>query len=234
MDEKPDQILGHIEAQRNELGRNLNELETRVRRGTDWKTYFDRNPMMMLGVALGGGLLLGTAVGKRGHSGSSRGYSRGTASALGFASAGATGSYAASSPRSSSSVASSPVSSSPMMAAQRQQISETMEHIKAALIGFGIAKAKEFMSQAIPGFDHHLTEAEQKHRQQQSQSGGFSAESGSGRSANQGSWESDAYASGGRDNSGTYGNTSGGQTGYRGNYSPGEEVGAGTGQNVKP
>jgi hypothetical protein len=207
-----------------------------VRRGTDWKTYFDRNPMMMLGVALGGGLLLGTAVGKRGHSGSSRGYSRGTSSALGFASAGAMGSYAASSPRSpSSSSPSSQSSSSPMMAAQRQQISETMEHIKAALIGFGIAKAKEFMSQAIPGFDHHLTEAEHKHRQQHSQSaGGFSAESGSGRSANQGSWESDAYASGGRDNSGTYGNMSGGQTGYRGNYSSGEPVGAGTGQNVTP
>ena len=27
MDEKPDQIMSHIESQRNELGRNLNELE---------------------------------------------------------------------------------------------------------------------------------------------------------------------------------------------------------------
>ena len=27
MDEKPDQIMNHIESQRNQLGRNLNELE---------------------------------------------------------------------------------------------------------------------------------------------------------------------------------------------------------------
>ena len=69
MDEKPDQILNHIESQRNELGRNLGELETRVRRTTDWRTHFDRNPMLMLGAALGGGLLVGTLVGK-GRSGS--------------------------------------------------------------------------------------------------------------------------------------------------------------------
>lgn len=60
MDEKPDQILGHIEAQRDQLGRNLNELETRVRENADWRTWFDRNPMMVMGAALGGGLLVGS------------------------------------------------------------------------------------------------------------------------------------------------------------------------------
>ena len=224
MDEKPDQILGHIEAQRNELGRNLTELETRVRRGTDWKTYFDRNPMMMLGVALGGGVLLGSAVGKRGHSSKGKSYSTGSSgSALGFASAGAMGSYA-SSPRQTS---------SPVMAAQRQQVSQTMEHMKAALIGFGIAKAKEFMSQAIPGFEHHLNEAQQKHQGHKSNPGGFSAESGSGPSSGQSSWDSDVYGSGGRD-SGTYGNMNTGQTGYRSAQSTGEPVGAGTSPNVTP
>src|SRR3954447_6450489 len=71
MDEKPDQIIGHIEAQRSELGRNLNELESRVRRSTDWRTYYERNPMLILGAAMGGGILLGTIVG-----GSDRGSSR--------------------------------------------------------------------------------------------------------------------------------------------------------------
>ena len=59
MDEKPDQIMNHIESQREQLGRNLNELETRVKRTTDWRAQFDRNPMLTMGVALGGGLLLG-------------------------------------------------------------------------------------------------------------------------------------------------------------------------------
>jgi hypothetical protein len=231
MDEKPDQILGHIEAQRSELGRNLNELETRVRRGTDWKTYFDRNPMMMLGVALGGGLLLGTAVGnKRKHQGSrGRTYSSGvSSSALGFASAGTMSSGSSSRSGSPSRTA------SPMMAEQRQQLSETMEHVKAALIGFGIAKAKEFMCQAIPGFDQHLSEAEQKRGSQRSQPSGFSSESSGTQS---GSWDSDEYGSGGLDNSGTYGNMrsgSTGQTGYRGSQEAGEPVGAGTTSNVTP
>src|SRR4051812_42728171 len=63
MDEKPDQIIGHIEAQRDELGRNLSELESRVRETTDWRTHYERNPMLVLGAALGGGILLGTMVG---------------------------------------------------------------------------------------------------------------------------------------------------------------------------
>ena len=34
-----------------------------MRRTTDWRAQFDRNPMLMMGVALGGGLLLGTMYG---------------------------------------------------------------------------------------------------------------------------------------------------------------------------
>jgi hypothetical protein len=205
MDEKPDQILGHIEAQRSELGRNLNELETRVRRGTDWRTYFDKNPMMMLGVALGGGLLVGTAVGRRNHRHGGRHYSPGvSSSALGFASAGTMSSS----------------SSSPRMAAQRHEVAETLEHVKAALVGFGIAKAKEFMCQAIPGFDQHLSEAEQKHRSQRHDHAG-SGQQGAG-------WESDVYGSGGRDSGsfGTSGSSRPGQAGYTGRHDSGEPVGS--------
>src|SRR3982751_523792 len=82
MDEKPDQIMSHIESQRDQLGRNLNELETRVKGATDWRVQFDKNPMLMMGVALGGGLLLGSIVGgskksssRSSWSSSSRNYS---------------------------------------------------------------------------------------------------------------------------------------------------------------
>jgi hypothetical protein len=112
-----------------------------------------------------------------------------------------------------------------MLAAQRQQVSETLEHVKAALVGFGIAKAREFMCLAIPGFEPHLCEVEQKH--QPKSYTGFAAESNPGRQSP--AWESDMYSSGGRDNSGSFGNSgpgSTGQTGYRGNQGSGEPVGS--------
>jgi len=46
------------------LGSNLQELETRVKQATDWREQFRKNPMAMLGIAFGGGILLST-VGRR-------------------------------------------------------------------------------------------------------------------------------------------------------------------------
>jgi hypothetical protein len=63
MAERPDQIARHIESARNELGSNLHELEGKVRREADWKTHFERNPMTLLGLAFGGGVLLGSMIG---------------------------------------------------------------------------------------------------------------------------------------------------------------------------
>jgi hypothetical protein len=216
MDERPDQIIGHIEAQRDELGRNLNELETRVRRSTDWRTYYDRNPMLMLGAALGGGLLLGSMVGTKtshrsGYSGKSRSRSSSalSTSAMGLASAGA--GVSAASTWSKPTAASH---SSHGMSEKWGEVSETLDHIKTALVSFGVAKAKEFLSQAIPGIDHHLSEAERKrHGQHHDQSwqhgstsdaqryedsGAFAHESGGTQSTGSPNWESDIYRSSGQ------------------------------------
>lgn len=59
------QIEAHIEDTRKDLGSNLHELEQKVKSVTDWKQHFQRNPMTMLGVALGGGILLATMLGGR-------------------------------------------------------------------------------------------------------------------------------------------------------------------------
>src|ERR1700735_4614246 len=58
MGARSDQIKEHIEATRSELGNNLNELENRVKRATDWRRQFQENPMTVLTVAFGGGVLL--------------------------------------------------------------------------------------------------------------------------------------------------------------------------------
>ena len=161
MDEKPDQIMNHIESQRDELGRHINELESRVKRSVDWRAQFDRNPMLMMGVAMGGGLLLGAIVNGRSrgdHSWSSSTRNRGLSSGSGYATSSADYSTAAS------------TLSSPSPASTREyrrKATDTVEQLKAALIGFATAKAKEFMSEALPGFSHHLDEAGRRPRKDQ-------------------------------------------------------------------
>jgi hypothetical protein len=190
MDEKSDQILEQIETQRNRLGANLNELETRVRRTTDWHTHFDRNPMLMLGAALGGGILLGAMVsGARTRSGGSYTASRHFSSAT----AGSTATPARTT----------------VTSAQRQRTSETIDHIKAALIAFATSKAKEFMNQALPGFDNYLREAESK----------GSPSAGEFRSQDTG------YSAG------NYGQTGGSESGNYGQQTSGSGQGANYGQN---
>lgn len=63
MAERPDQIARHIESARSELGSNLHELENKVRQEADWKTHFERNPMTLIGLAFGGGVLLASMIG---------------------------------------------------------------------------------------------------------------------------------------------------------------------------
>jgi len=154
--------MSHIESQRDQLGRNLNELESRVKGATDWRVQFDKNPMLMMGVALGGGLLLGSIVGgakkksSRSNWSSSRNYA-------GAGSSMSSSSYGTGASGISPAMSSSSTSSSPALREQRKKASDTLDHMKAALIGFATAKVKEFMSEALPGFNQHLDEAERRH-----------------------------------------------------------------------
>ena len=59
MGETTNQIESYIETKREDLGSNLAELENKVKSITDWREQFRSNPMTMVGVAFGGGILLG-------------------------------------------------------------------------------------------------------------------------------------------------------------------------------
>jgi len=215
MDEKSDQILDHIETQRDRLGRNLDELETRVRSTTDWRTHFDRNPALVMGLALGGGILVGAMVG--GRSSSSRSYSTGSTGSTWSSGGRSKSDYSSYRGTSGEEMgfSSQERHSSPAVAQQRERASETFDHIKAALIGFGIAKAKEFMTQALPGFGEHLNEAEQGGRSG-SQAGGQSGSHYSSASGNAGGDYRDSSSFGstgttGMDNPSDYSSTSTGR-----------------------
>jgi hypothetical protein len=64
VDEETIEIRQHIDAEREQLGRNLDEIEDRVKKATDVKHQFDRHTAWILGGAVAGGFLLSRALRK--------------------------------------------------------------------------------------------------------------------------------------------------------------------------
>jgi hypothetical protein len=127
------QIEAHIEDTREDLGSNLQELEQKVKSVTDWKQHFQINPMAMLGVAFGTGILLATMLGGRKNR-------RGEA-----VSSHATGS-----------------DSHPGTDYQKHKALHTWDNIKGALIGVAATRFKDFVGEFVPGFDEQFQRTEEK------------------------------------------------------------------------
>lgn len=125
MGERTNQIEREIASQRDSLGHNLNELESKAKSLTDWRTHFDSNPMLMLGLALGGGIMLASVVGGSSSRSRSRSERHGEGSQLGGLS---------------------------------NEMGETWNHIKGALVGIASGKVVEFLAGAVPGFQEKFGE----------------------------------------------------------------------------
>ncbi|HEX7361346.1 MAG TPA: hypothetical protein VF283_12720 [Bryobacteraceae bacterium] len=65
MAEDPNEIEHNIESRRRDLGGHLDELETRLREETNWRTYVRRNPLTVLATVFGAGLMLAYTFGGR-------------------------------------------------------------------------------------------------------------------------------------------------------------------------
>lgn len=63
MGETADEIRNQIEETRAKIGQDLNELEHKVRRETDWRVHFDRRPWAFMGAAFSAAVLFGLIVG---------------------------------------------------------------------------------------------------------------------------------------------------------------------------
>lgn len=72
MDEETNKIKQHIDSEREELGRNLDEIGYRVRSATDLKAHFNKNTGLILGAAVAGGWLLSMAFRKSSNSNGSQ------------------------------------------------------------------------------------------------------------------------------------------------------------------
>jgi hypothetical protein len=73
MEQESERIERHIENKRDDLTRNLEEIESRVRDTLDWRSHYDRNPWLFLGVALAGSTAISAYMASRTNSG---GYAR--------------------------------------------------------------------------------------------------------------------------------------------------------------
>jgi hypothetical protein len=58
MAQEPIDLKDHIDAERTRLGRDLEEIENRMKDAVDWRTWYEKNTALVLGVAAAGGLLV--------------------------------------------------------------------------------------------------------------------------------------------------------------------------------
>lgn len=123
MEQESARIERHIESTRENLGRNLDEIESRVRSKFDWRQQYDRNPWMVLGVAFGVGAAAASMMGRP----------RG-------------GSYSSSSSYSSYSSNRSSYSGTP------SKVSRAWSKMQTALLAAATQKAEQFLDELVPGF----------------------------------------------------------------------------------
>ena len=126
MDSTADKIASHIQRTREDLSSNINELENKVKSVTDWKQQFQANPMLLMGIAFGGGMILA-----------------GLFSGAQTRRNGAEQAEAHTYRDSSDAVGNSPVW-------------KTWETTKMALVGLAANRLKEVVDEIIPGFKDHF------------------------------------------------------------------------------
>ncbi len=137
MGEKSNQIEREIQAERGQLGQNLNELQSKVEEVTDWRAQFQKRPMLMMGVAVGGGLLLASMTG--GRSGSRRSYREDRHDRDGAEQGRGT-------------------------EFQKKKALEAFDTIKGAMIGVAANTFQDLLGQLIPGFKEQFQKTAQEKR----------------------------------------------------------------------
>jgi hypothetical protein len=142
MVQETDKIKNHIDTQRGKLGEDLQEIERRVTKAVDWREWFDRNPLGMMGAAAAGGFALSLLIRRSSDRSDSNQYGE-AESSPGF-----TGLRQS---RSSSKTSS-----------QMQRMADTLDNTVAALLGVASSKVRDFVADVIPNFREEYREVEAK------------------------------------------------------------------------
>jgi hypothetical protein len=136
MGETSNQIEREIRVERTQLDRNLDDLQSKVEEVTNWRAQFQKRPMVMIGFAIGGGLLLGSVSGRRS---TSRRYDANTRAGEGQPHRRGT-------------------------ELQKYKALETFDTIKGALIGVAANTFQDFLGQLIPSFREQFQKTAQEKR----------------------------------------------------------------------
>ena len=117
------QIETHIERTRDNLGPNLDVLEQRFNSVTDWREYFQRSPMTLVGAAFAGGVVLAMATGNR----QLRRSIGSTPATLASATSRAMGPHTG-------------------------EVVTMLDNLRGGLIGMAASKVKDLVADVLPGF----------------------------------------------------------------------------------
>lgn len=136
MGEKSDQIEMEIASERGQLRYNLNELESKVQEATDWRVQFQKRPVLMMGIATAGGLLLASMTGRKSKS----------------------------RPRYAEDRQAGEYEHRRGTELQKNKALETFDTIKGAMIGVAANTFKDWLGEAIPGFREQFQKTAQEKR----------------------------------------------------------------------
>jgi hypothetical protein len=141
MAQEPIKIKEHIDAERERLGQDIEEIEHRMKDAFDWRSWYQSNTVAMLAAAAAGGFLVSMVVSGSSEPESSEEY-------IASASTG-------------------PSSMQPFKSRaknmQLSRIGDVLENTFAALVGVGAAKFQDYVSQVVPGFREQYQEVERNH-----------------------------------------------------------------------
>lgn len=143
MGQVTNQIEQEIRETRSELGRNLEALEDKAREFADWRTHYRNHPSLFLGVALGAGLAVGLAAipAPRRRA---------------FAPDSSHSPDLSHDPYPQEHVRPASSARNQTILRAKRQLGETLDQIADGLLRTASAKALEFVSGFVPGFDEHL------------------------------------------------------------------------------
>jgi hypothetical protein len=144
MGQNSSEITRDIRQTRAELGSNLQELENKVKELADWREQFQKNPFLMIGLAVGGGLLLSSLGERRARVsyGERWGSERNGGPGL------------------------SEMESDRATRRQMRRASDTWDTIKGALIGVAATRAQGFLRELVPGFAEEFKKVQEREHPQ--------------------------------------------------------------------
>lgn len=130
-------IAEHIEMEREKLGENIEEFESRIKGATNPRNWFDNNPALFLGAAAAGGVLLGILATPSKNKVLQTGWEDVEPQPV---------------------AAVKPQTPSKHMNALREVVDLTL----GALIGLGTRKFQDLVSQTLPGFREQFDETRRR------------------------------------------------------------------------